>query len=288
MIDSISQLSNTLALFEPITPVSRVKPSVPAQGNLFKNPVNENPFLNTSAVSKLGRTVEKFQFALNDISEGQSQLNIAHKSTADIRDKLLSFRDDLKSQFDEPLTKEQKQNILGDLKALSSGVNDIIGKAKFNGELLLSGDFSRTVQTGLKSDDTFKITISEQVDPVSIGFAEKQEGEFVFKNAKGELLTEDSSDEDFNDLLEITDRSIELVQEKNNSIAKLNNNLVLRRFNTGSTVDLTQSAFDRITDNDVAQEQLAAIKTSILSNPFEALLAQAKNTAPVSVLNLFK
>jgi flagellin len=168
---------------------------------------------------------------------------------------------------------DETDAIENELTQLTSTLTDIATNTKFNGQELISGAASFTLQTGANSGEIFAL------DLASADLSD------IITNTLGSA---DVSDADAaSTTLASIDSAIQAVSDGRAYLGAAQNRLEYTINNLNSSAENTQAAESRIRDVDMAKEIVDQTKNSILAQAAQAMLSQA-NQQPQSVLQLLR
>lgn len=162
--------------------------------------------------------------------------------------------------------------IQDELNQLMSEIDRIADTTAFNGQNLLGGSFSGTLQIGANSGQVINVAISAMgASALSMTTANVSVG----TNAAASTA------------ISHIDSAIEAVSKQRSQLGALQNRLdhTINNLNTSSE-NLT-AAESRVRDVDMAKEMMEQTKASILAQASQAMLAQA-NQQPQGVLQLLR
>jgi flagellin len=160
-----------------------------------------------------------------------------------------------------------------ELDQLSLTLTDIAENTKFNGQELISGGASITLQTGANAGEVFTLTLAS---------ANLND---IISTTLGTPSVADSALA--SQTLASIDSAIQAVSNGRAYLGAAQNRLEYTINNLNSSAENTQAAESRVRDVDMAKEIVDQTKNSILAQAAQAMLAQA-NQQPQSVLQLLR
>ena len=170
---------------------------------------------------------------------------------------------------------ESRQAIQADIGAALENLQDIAQDTSFNGQKLLSGNFTnKQFQTGTTSGETLTISIGS-IDPGQISH-----------DTLGTLSQVDvSTQEGAQNAIQVTDAALEYVDQQRSQVGS-NENQLKSSINTLSNAMInTFSAESEIRDLDYAEESMVLNKMKLLGKTQAFAQAQA-NTSAKNILNV--
>jgi flagellin len=180
----------------------------------------------------------------------------------------------------DTLGDDERTALRTQLQEYESQINDTISQTTWNGEDLLStgGSKTFTFQTGADSGDTTNFT--------GLNLSDANNG--LGLNATTGLATATGgTSTEFKTYMGKVDTAIDTISSKMSNVGALMSKLTFKEEQLAVSQVNVESAYNRIMNADMAQEQLEATKYSILQQTSITMLAQA-NSAPQGVLSLFR
>ncbi len=228
--------------------------------------------------AKLNARSEGMKTALSNIGDAKNLLSVAESGLSKINGILTKMRNLAQQGISDTLGDDERTAIQTQLKEYESQIDDTIGQTTWNGDNLVSTSSSMTFQTGANSGDTTSfasigvsganatlgLDASTNIDPDG-GTAATQFGTYMSK----------------------VDTAMDTVSEKLSNVGSLISKLSFKEEQLAVSQVNVESAYNRIMNADMAQEQLEATKYSILQQTGITMLAQA-NAAPQGILSLFR
>jgi len=209
--------------------------------------------------------------ALNNVGDAQSVLSTAEGGLQNISDILVSMKEKVTQATNGSLGNDELQAIVTQVGDLGKEIDSIIGQTKFNGQQLLSAAYTnKTFQIGADSADTLTFSLSATIDSADLGL-----NSLTTANI-GSATT-----------LASIDSAISTISSQLQTVGSLEDRLNFTQNNLQVQITNMSAAASRISDADMAQEQMNLTKMNILQQTATAQLTQA-NSAPNIVLSLFR
>jgi flagellin len=221
-----------------------------------------------SISKKLEAKVRGQAQALANVGDAKSMLTVAEGALNSVMDILQTMKEKTVQAANDTMGTNERTAIQGQLTALITEIDDIVGTAEFNGTALLAGS-SFTFQVGAGSTDTFDVTIASTS---AAGLAV----------AAIDVETDAASREAA--ILSVDD-AIQTLSNRLGTIGDDQTRLTFKQENLQVSMTNYEAARSRISDADFAKEQMELVKLQILQQTGTAALAQA-NAAPQSILSL--
>lgn len=210
--------------------------------------------------------------ALDGVGTAENAMSIAEGGMTNLNDILLNMKDLVVQASSDVLGSTERTAINTQLSSLRAEVDRIATQTTFNGTALLDGTFTnRRFQTGDTETDYISFSITSNFNSSSIGLAN---------------VSVDTSAAACNSMASVN-AAITMVTSQIQAIGSAVQRMRLIENNLNVAIVNTTAAKSRITDADVAKEQVNSTRLQILRNLATAQLAQA-NAAPQSVLSLFQ
>lgn len=224
--------------------------------------------------NKLDSRARGLATALDSVSTSTNMLSIAETAMQSVLGGLQEMQDLIRQATSDTLGTDERTSIETRLDALGEEVTRLQSQTKFNGMSLLDGTFTgKRVLTGSESTDTILVSISQNFSLAGLGVSD----------------TSLSVDTTTNASLSLThvDAALVSVRTEIQNIGSIVGRLRVVQDNLSVAITNTRATQARITDADIAAEQVNATRLQILQQLATAQLAQA-NTQPQSVLALFR
>jgi len=238
--------------------------------------------INTSADDPSGYVISKkmegriraLNASLDNVGDAQSVYGVAEGAYQSIADILVQLKDKQTRANNGGMGTDELNAIAGELNQLMTEIDDINSQTKYNGTVLfkkLAADsaYSKTFQVGEASTDT-----------LTVGFAATTGALGLLGVAAGAVTSANIS-------TLTVDTGLGTVNSEIGTIGAVLNRFSTKEANLTTAITNTQAAKSRISDADIAAEQISAIKLQILQQTATAQLAQA-NSSPQVFLSLFR
>jgi flagellin len=225
--------------------------------------------------TKLNARSEGMKTALSNIGDGKNMLSVAESGLSKISGILTKMRNLAQQGVSDTLGTEERAAIHTQLEAYESQIDDTIGETEWNGTQLVNQTSNFTFQTGADSGDTTSFT--------AINLADAENGLGLSADS---TLAADSSAQ-FQTYMGLVDTAMDTISSKLSSVGALMSKMTFKEEQLAVSQVNVESAYNRIMNADMAQEQLEATKFSILQQTSVTMLAQA-NSAPQGILSLFR
>jgi flagellin len=228
--------------------------------------------------TKLNARSEGLKTALNNIGDAKNLLSVAESGLTKINDILTNMRTLAQQGVSDTLGTEERDAIKNQLKEYEAQINDTIKQTKWNGTDLISTGASKTFtfQTGADSGDTTGFTAINLVT--------------VTGSSNGldlSVALDSTNGSSFGSYMGKVDTAMGTVSKKLSDVGSLINKMGFKEDQLAVSQVNVESAYNRIMNADMAQEQLEATKFSILQQTGITMLSQA-NSAPQGILSLFR
>ena len=226
--------------------------------------------------TKLNARSEGMKTALNNIGDAKNLLSVAESGLSKINGILTKMRGLAQQGISDTLGNSERQAIMDQLTEYESQIEDTISQTTWNNVDLVSTAAGKvfTFQTGADSGDVTKfdgVGISDTFSSlgVSLGRLTSTSGT-TFQSYMGEV-----------------DTAMTTISSKLSGVGALMSKMSFKEEQLAVSQVNVESAYNRIMNADMAQEQLEATKYSILQQTGVTMLAQA-NAAPQGILSLFR
>ena len=225
--------------------------------------------------TKLNARSEGMKTAINNIGDAKNMMSVAESGLSKISGILTNMRNLAQQGMNDTLGESERTAIKTQLENYEAQITETIGQTTWNGKDLISNASNYTFQTGANSGDTtaFK-AISLTTVSGSAGLDLNH-------------TTLDSTGATFGTYMASVDSALTKISEKLSDVGALMSKLTFKEEQLAVSQVNVESAYNRIMNADMAQEQLEATKYSILQQTSITMLSQA-NTAPQSILSLFR
>ena len=225
--------------------------------------------------AKLNARSEGMKTALSNIGDAKNLLSVAESGLSKINGILTKMRNLAQQGISDTLGDDERTAIHTQLEEYESQIDDTISQTTWNGVDLISQGNAMTFQTGANSGDTTSFT--------AVNLADAENGLGI---STGSTLTSNTASE-FQTYMGLVDTAMDTVSEKLSNVGSLISKMTFKEEQLAVSQVNVESAYNRIMNADMAQEQLEATKYSILQQTGITMLAQA-NAAPQGILSLFR
>ena len=224
---------------------------------------------------KINNRAQSLTKAQNNIGEAKNILAVAESGYQAINDILLQVKEKVIQAGNASYTTDERNALNSEVVELGSEIDRIVAETKFNGISLLSSGLSDAdFQVGADNGDsiTFSLTASVSASSLSV---------------TSSTIPTGSDSTQIGTSLGSIDTSINTISAELQEIGSLVNRLDFKEQVVSSAITNLKAASSRITDADIAEEQLESTKLSILQQTATTQLSQA-NAAPQNILSLFR
>jgi flagellin len=226
--------------------------------------------------AKLNARSEGMKTAINNIGDAKNLMSVAESGLSKISGILTNMRNLAQQGINDTLGESERTAIKTQLKNYEEQIKETIEQTTWNGKDLVSNTTDYTFQTGANSGDTTTFT---KINLVTVSGATNG---LDLNNT-----TLDSTGATFKTYMGSVDAALTTISTKLSDVGALMSKLTFKEEQLAVSQVNVESAYNRIMNADMAQEQLEATKFSILQQTSITMLAQA-NTAPQSILSLFR
>jgi flagellin len=219
-----------------------------------------------SISEKMRSQIKSLNQAQANSQDGISLVQTAEGALTEVSDMLTRLKElSVKAQNSTYSTTDQTA-MQSETDALTTAIDDIATKTRFNGTALLSGGTTYSIQTGENAGDQVVISVGSTTK-TSLGLTTL-------------TITSSASMGSIDSAIESVNKVRSDLGAKQNQLEHVSNNL-------GATSENLQSAESRIRDVDMAKEMMNYSKLNILQQASTSMMAQA-NQAPQGVLKLLQ
>jgi flagellin len=209
--------------------------------------------------------------AINNTGDAKSVLAIADGGLEQISDTLVTIKEKASQATNGTFGSDELGAIVTQVNDYLNEIDDTISTTKFSNQKLLSANFTnKTFQVGPDSTDQLTISLNTQISSADFGLNN------LTSSNIGSATTIASIDAAIN--------SVSLELQK---VGSLTNRMDSKESMLNVQLTNIDAAVSRLSDADLAKEQMDMMKYQILQNTATAQLAQA-NAAPQQYLQLFK
>ena len=223
-----------------------------------------------SLANTLDLRARKLGAAVNAIGDANSVLSIAESGINNINSILSTIVEKASLALSDTQGASERSAIFQELNQLGEEIDSLASQTQFNGVVLLTAS-SLTFQTGPDATDTSRFTLSHAFTSAALGISSLT----VSTNALASTS------------LGSVNAAIASVKVALQNVGALLERFAIKADNLGLTKLNVVAAASRITDADLAAEQLESSKLQVLQQTATAQLAAA-NAAPASILQLFR
>ncbi len=219
--------------------------------------------------------------ALDNVGTAKNVLAIAEGGLLNISDILITMKEKITQAASDTLGSAERNAIKTELNQLTAEIDNIVNETTFNNNSLISGDYTgKSFQTGEGVDNSFTISITLQ-GTTTTGFS-AAELNVDSANVSNNVFSASSAAIALGKI----DSAIELVSDALQQIGAWSSRLTIKESTLSIAIVNTEATRSRISDADLAKEQLEATRALILQQTSTAQLAQS-NITPQNILALF-
>ena len=171
------------------------------------------------------------------------------------------------------------EHIQTEVNELLEEMDNIAGKAEFNGKKLLDGSADFDLAVGAKGE-ALNVAIAD-MQTTALGGTDKLS---TFKDAGANKIIDRDTAQKF---VASVDEAIKSVSSERSKIGAKQNRLEYTINNLSTTSENLTAAESRIRDVDMAKEMMNMTKNQVLAQAAQSMLSQA-NQQPQSVLNILR
>ncbi|OPA75659.1 flagellin [Paenibacillus selenitireducens] len=224
-----------------------------------------------SISEKMRTQIRGLNQAQSNVQDGVSLVQTAEGAMNEVSDMLSRMKELAVKASNGTYNASDLGAIDAEYKALSSAINNVANKTKFNGISLLNtaANASVSIQMGDNKDDEIAINLT------NITTASLALGSTIGNTASAKAA------------MALIDSAIGSVNTARSNFGAVQNQLEHTFNNLGATTENLQAAESRVRDTDMAKEMMNYTKLNILQQASTSMLAQA-NQAPQGVLQLIR
>jgi flagellin len=209
--------------------------------------------------------------AINNTGDAKSVLAIADGGLEQISDTLVTIKEKASQATNGTFGSDELGAIVTQVNDYLNEIDDTISTTKFSNQKLLSANFTnKAFQVGPDSTDQLTISLDTQISSADFGL-----NNLTTSNI-GSATT-----------IASIDAAINAVSSELQKVGSLTNRMDSKESMLNVQLTNIDAAVSRLSDADLAKEQMDMMKYQILQNTATAQLAQA-NAAPQQYLQLFK
>jgi flagellin len=251
--------------------------------------------INTAADDPAGLTIatklqsrsEGLKVALGNISDAKNLLAVAESGVGRINDIIVQMRNKVMAGASDTMGSAERTAITTQLTAFAAQIDDLVNQTTWNGTALISGNGTAAVapdltfQTGEGTTASDSTSMSHIVDLTSTGLA-------VGTTAINALTVSGTgAAASFKTFLGTLNTALDTVNGEMSRIGALTGRLSFKEDQVSAAQINVESAYNRIMNANMAEEQVESSKYQILQQTATAMLSQA-NAAPQFLLSLFR
>ncbi|MBX2859655.1 MAG: hypothetical protein KTR14_00345 [Vampirovibrio sp.] len=239
-------------------------------------------------LNNLNSEIRGSNAALTNIQTGNSALEIAEGGLSSIQGNLQRIRELSVQGANSFLSSDQQNAIAGEIQQLTADIDRIAQSTTFNGQPLLDGTASQTLQIGPNTTDTTTVNISSAVTDGAAG------GINVFNSGGGTTFTggadlvanfDAATAQSF---ISDVDAALTNVSNIRSSVAGNQNQLNRAANNLSVYVENASAASSRIGDTDIAAETANLAQYQILIQATLSVAAGTRRNNVADVMQLLK
>ena len=213
--------------------------------------------------------------AFDNVGTAKNVLAIAEGGLINISDILITIKEKVTAAASDTLSSAERNSIKTEIDQLTAEMDNIVGETTFNNIALINGTYSVSYQTGEGTGNTLSFQITQSALSSSLQVDATNVSTNVF-SAAGSASA-----------LAKVNVAIENVSNALQQIGATVSRLSVKEATLSVSITNTDSTRSRISDADIAKEQLNSTRLQILQQTSTAQLAQA-NVVPQNVLALFR
>ncbi len=228
-----------------------------------------------SIASKLQARSEGLKVALGNIGDAKNLLAVAESGLSRINDLLLQMRNKSLQGASDTMGAAERDIIKTQLTAYAAQINDLVDQTKWNDTKLLDSTTDLRFQTGADGSDAITFTAINSIAADDLGV----EPTGITDGA--------ATASEFTTYLGSVETAMTEINNHMSNLGSLIGRLSFKEDQVSAAQINVESAYNRIMNANMAEEQVNASKYVILQQTATAMLAQA-NTAPQFLLSLFR
>jgi flagellin len=273
-VGNVNQIRTNIAALNALNALQNVN----TQLNTHNLRIATGKRINSAADDPSGLTLantldlraRKLGSSINNIGDAQNVLAIAEGGLANINAILSQITEKITLAASDTQGTSERSAIFQEINQLGAEIDSIASQTQFNGVVLLTST-TLTFQTGPDGTDTNVFTLSSAFTSAALGINNLTvASQALASTSLGSVST-----------------AITSVKTALQSVGALLSRLNVKADNLGVAKLNVTAAASRITDADLAVEQLEVSKLQILQQTATAQLAAA-NAQPASILSLFR
>lgn len=222
-------------------------------------------------VGGLNQATRNAQDGISLIQTAEGGLNETHSILQRMRELTVQSANDTN-------TTDDRAEIQKEFDQLAKEITRVSSTTQFNGQELLDGTGSFTLQIGANSGQSITLAVDAMdAETLAVGTGTTE------ADVEGIDISSDGAD--FDGALDLIDTAIGTVSSERSKLGATQNRLEHTINNLTTTSENLSAAESRVRDVDMAQEMMEFTKNNILNQASTAMLAQA-NQMPQGVLQL--
>ncbi|MFC1572842.1 flagellin [Candidatus Eisenbacteria bacterium] len=210
----------------------------------------------------------------DNIDQANNMLAVAEGALLSVNDILTTMNEKIIMSASDSIGTTERQAISQQLVQLVSEINDIADDTEFNGVQVLGSTTSFTFQT---AEDGQTVWTTQSFDTTTLGMT----------NFTALTDTDTIDSTNYQSFYSEVEVAMETVSNALTALGSLSNRMATKSDIITVTRNATESAYNRIANADMAQEQMELTKYQLLQQTSLVMLAQA-NMSPQSLLTLFQ
>lgn len=227
-----------------------------------------------SISNKLDSRARGLATALDSASISTNLLSIAETAMQSVVGIMQDMQDLIRQATSDNIGTTERTAIETRLDDLSSEIVRLRDQSTFNGQKLIDGTFTgKRVLTGAETTDTILMSITQDFSLASLGIVD------------GSLAVDTTSNASLS--LSYVDAALVSARLEIQNVGSVVSRLRVVQDNLTVAITNTKAASSRITDADIAAEQVNAVRLQILQQLATSQLSQA-NSQPQNILALFR
>jgi flagellin len=247
--------------------------------------------INTAADDPAGLTIatklqsrsEGLKVALANISDAKNLLAVAESGVGRINDIIVQMRNKTMAGASDTMGSSERAAITTQLTAFAAQIDDLVSQTTWNGTQLISSTTAApdlTFQTGEGTTASDSTAMTHIIDLTSGTMN-------VGSTAITALTGTGATAANFKTFLGSLNTALDRVNGEMSRIGALTGRLSFKEDQVSAAQINVESAYNRIMNANMAEEQVNASKYQILQQTATAMLSQA-NAAPQFLLSLFR
>ncbi len=230
------------------------------------------------------------QVALNSIGDSKNMMSTAEGGLTKIQDILVKMKNKAMEAIGDTIGQNERNAIVSQLQEYAAEINNIAGQTQWNGRHLISGSGAGGAGDG---DVSQSLSFLVDANGGSVAFNFGSNRGFVVGSGTGlgftttNLTAASAGGVSARTVSDQIDSALNRVKQGVREVGSFMARLTFKEDALTVQYTNTESAYNRIMNANMAQEQVESSKYAILQQTATAMLAQA-NTAPQFILSLFQ